>query len=77
MAKMKKKAAAAFALYNVVYEDGSLASNRRVPGAVLEDLYDKDPARTYLEQQDREIAERSGIPRSRIKSITPVKSAKS
>lgn len=77
MAKMKKKAATAFALFNVVYEDGTLTSNRRVPEDVLDDLSDKDPARTYLEAQDRKIAEQSGMPRARIKSVTRVKTAKS
>lgn len=76
MAKKKKKAAAAFALFNVVYEDGTLASNRRVPDDVLDDLYDENPARTFLEAQDRKIAEQSGVPKSRIKLVTRVKSAK-
>ena len=76
MAKKKKKAAAAFALFNVVYEDGTLASNRRVPDDVLDDLYDENPARTFLEAQDRKIAGQSGVSKSRIKSVTPVKTVK-
>lgn len=76
MAKKKKKAAAAFALFDVVYEDGTLASNRRVPDDVLDDLYDENPAHTFLEAQDRKIAEQSGVPKSRIKSVTRVKPAK-
>ncbi|HER35258.1 MAG TPA: hypothetical protein ENO19_07290 [Halothiobacillaceae bacterium] len=76
MAKQKKKAATAFALFNVVYEDGTLASNRRVPDEVLDDLYDDNPAHTFLEAQDRRIAEQSGVSKPRIKSVTRVKSGK-
>ena len=58
-----------FVMFDVFYEDGSRRSNRRVPSDVLGGLDADDPARTIIEQQDREIAERSGQPPVPIKSV--------
>ena len=58
-----------FLMFNVVYEDGSLSSNRKVPTAELEGVKDPATARAIIEAQDREIAEKSGRPRGRVKSI--------
>lgn len=57
------------AQFDVVYEDGSQLSNRRVPAALLSELDHEARIRTYLETQDHEIAERSRRPRGPIKSI--------
>ena len=76
MAKMKPKARNEFALFNVHYEDGSLTSNRKIPGEVLEDLGDEQAIEDFLAAQDQEIAEKSGKPRGPIKSIEKVKKAK-
>lgn len=56
-------------LFDVVYEDGSQRSNRRVPAEVLGGLDGDEPARAVIEQQDRDIAAKSGIPPLPIKSI--------
>jgi hypothetical protein len=56
-------------LFDVLYEDGSQRSNRKVPGEILGGLDGDAPARTVIEEQDRAIAEKSGIPPSPIKSI--------
>jgi len=56
-------------LFDVIYEDGSQRSNRRVPGEMLGGLDGDAPARAFIEQQDREIAEKSGRPPLAIKSI--------
>jgi hypothetical protein len=73
MAK-KPTARVDFAFFNVVYEDGSQKSNRKVPADVLNDPYNKDKAiREAIEEQDRAISERSGLPPLPIKSITAVK----
>jgi hypothetical protein len=58
-----------FVMFDVFYEDGSQRSNRRVPSEVLGGLDGDAPARTIIEQQDREIAEKSGLPPARIKEI--------
>ena len=61
-----------FAFFDVVYEDGSQRSNRRVPAELLDGLEGDEPARGYLIEQDREIAEKSGRPPLEIKSISRV-----
>ena len=54
-----------FAFFNVVYEDDSERSNRRVPNEILGGLDGDEPARGFIMEQDREIAEKGGRPRSR------------
>ena len=71
----KKAAKATFETFNVVYVDDTLSSNRRVPGELMENPYGEDPleiARLAIEKQDDEIAQRSGIRKPRIKSVTRV-----
>jgi len=58
-----------YILFDVTYEDGTQRSNRRVPAADLGGLDGDEPARAIIEAQDREIAEKSGLPPSRIKSL--------
>jgi hypothetical protein len=69
MAKKKQQVANGFVLFDVVYEDGTQTSNRKVPAADLGGLDGDAPARTFIEMQDRKIGEMSGMPRGRIKSI--------
>jgi hypothetical protein len=58
-----------FVLFDVLYEDGSQRSNRRVPKEILDGLDGDKPARAAIEAQDREIAERSGQAMPAIKSV--------
>lgn len=60
---------AEFVLFDVFYEDGSQRSNRRVPSELLGGLDGDAPARTVIEEQDRIIAEKSGVPALPIKSV--------
>ena len=71
MAK-KPSPRAEYVLFNVVYEDGTQRSNRKVPADLLGGLDGDDPARTEIEAQDRAIAEKSGVPPLAIKSIKRV-----
>ena len=61
-----------FAFFDVVYEDGSQRSNRRVPAELLGGLDKDEPARGYIIEQDREIAEKSGRAPLQIKSLQRV-----
>jgi hypothetical protein len=65
----KPGARAEFVLFDVFYEDGSQRSNRKVPSDVLGGLDGDDPARTVIEEQDRAIAEKSGMPPVPIKTV--------
>ena len=58
-----------FVFFDVVYEDGSRRSNRRVPAALLGGLEKDAPALGFLIEQDREIAEKSGRAPLKIKTI--------
>jgi len=55
--------------FDVVYDDGTQLSNRRVPGNLLSQLDADDQIRAFIEAQDRDIGERSGRPRGSIKTI--------
>jgi len=68
MAK-RPQARAEFVSFDVIYEDGTRRSNRRVPAEVLGGLDGDEPARAIIEEQDREIAAKSGLPAVPIKSI--------
>ena len=61
-----------FAFFNVFYEDGSQRSNRRVPTELLGGLDGDEPARSFIMEQDREIAEKSGRPALEIKDLERV-----
>jgi hypothetical protein len=69
--KMARKPAARveFTLFDVIYEDGSRRSNRRVPSDVLGGIDGDAAARAVIEEQDRVIAERSGTPAIAVNSI--------
>lgn len=72
MAK-KPTARQEFVMFNVIYEDGSQRSNRKVDASLLGGLDGDEPARTAIMDQDRAISEKSGLPPLAIKSIVRVK----
>ena len=73
MARKKSRGkGAAFMAFNVTYEDGMLTSNRRVSSELLDQSFGgslQDLARTAIEDQDNEIAQRAGQRRAKIKAI--------
>ena len=73
MGRMKPKARSEVALFNVLYEDGNLTSNRKVPLHEIDGLEGEQRIQAVIEAQDAEIAERSGKSRGPIKSIEKVK----
>jgi hypothetical protein len=58
-----------FTFFDVIYEDGSLRSNRKVPSDILGGLDGDAAVRAFIEEQDRIIAEKSGTPAVAVKSI--------
>ena len=66
---MKSRASTSFVMFDVLYEDGTRSSNRKVSANVLAGLDGDDPARGIVEAQDRDIATASGRARSVVKSI--------
>lgn len=69
MAK-KPTARVEYVAFNVVYEDGSQRSNRRVPADLLGGVDGDKRVLDVLMEQDQAISEKSGIPPLAIKSIT-------
>jgi hypothetical protein len=67
MAKMKSRAGSAVVLFDVFYEDGSRASNRKVPASELDGLDGDAPALSWIMDQERKISELSG------KGLRPIK----
>jgi hypothetical protein len=59
-----------FVVFNVIYEDGSRRSNRRVTAA--DAAGGNQSIKAALEQQDRTVAEKSGRPPLAIKTISRV-----
>ena len=76
MARKQQARPNGFVLFDVLYEDGTQTSNRKVPAADLGGLDGDLPARNFVEAQDREIAAVSGRPRGRIKSMARSRKAK-
>jgi hypothetical protein len=72
MAK-KPGSRAEFVFFNVLYEDGTQRSNRRVPSEVVAGQDGEDAAKAAIAAQDREIAEKSGLPAVAIKTIQRVR----
>ena len=68
--KKSKPVESGYALFDVLYEDGTRSSNRRVPRSILGGLEGDEPARKAIEEQDNTIAEKAGRPRIPIKKIT-------
>jgi hypothetical protein len=69
MARRKERIETGSVLFDVFYEDGSRASNRKVPAAAVGGLDGDDPAMTFIMDQDRKIADLSGKPPRRIKTL--------
>jgi hypothetical protein len=66
----KKPTDNAFVFFDVVYEDGTRSSNRKVASGELLGMEGDAPAKSLIEAQDRKIGEMSGCPRGVIKSIS-------
>jgi hypothetical protein len=69
MAKKKPRVDDSFVLFDVIYEDGTRSSRRKVAASDLADSDGDDHAKTLIMEQDREIAKKSGNQRGTVKTI--------
>jgi len=70
MARKKQAVGSEFVLFDVLYEDGTRLSNRKVPSEAVGGLDGDVPAKEILAAQDEKIAALSGRPRGPIKAIS-------
>lgn len=73
--KKPKSTTASYRIFNVTYEDGAVTSNRRISNELLDLSFGDnllDLARTAIQEQDNDIAQRSKQRRAKIKAIVEV-----
>jgi hypothetical protein len=69
MARKKPRTDTGVVLFDVFYEDGGRASNRKVPAEVVSTLDGDAPALTWIMDQERKISQLSGKPPRPIKRL--------
>jgi len=69
VAKKEKKQEPVFVQFDVIYEDGTKSSRRKIDVAGLDKNEIEAHAKTEIMNQDRKIAEKSGKPRGNIKEL--------
>ena len=70
MRRSYKGSPSGFVLFDVVYQDGSRSSNRKVPSGEVAGPDGDTSAHAFIGAQDGEIAAKSGVSRGPIKSVT-------
>jgi hypothetical protein len=73
MAKKQKKIEDSFVFFDVIYEDGTKSSRRKINAAGVDASDIETFAMTEIMNQDRRISEMSGKSRGQVKTL--VKSA--
>ena len=69
MARKKPRTDNGVVLFDGFNKDGVRTSNRKVPGTMLGGLDGDEPARSFIEEQDRKIADLSGNPQRIIERM--------
>jgi hypothetical protein len=67
--RKKPRLETSFVLFDVVYQDGTRTSYRKVPASEIHELDGLKAAKAFIEAQDRNIAERSGVQRGPVKAV--------
>jgi hypothetical protein len=69
LGKPRSRVESSTVLFDIFYEDGGRASNRKVPASEVGGLDGDAPALTWLMAQERKISELSGKPPREIKKL--------
>jgi hypothetical protein len=69
MGKPKSRIDSSVVLFDVFYEDGTRASNRKVPASEVGGLDGDAPALTWIMEQEQKISEMSGKAPRDIKKL--------
>ncbi|MGH6893923.1 MAG: hypothetical protein ACREEP_16890 [Dongiaceae bacterium] len=65
----KKQPVLNYVMFDVIYQDGTLSSHRKVPAKEPHEFDFEARVKATIEAQDRDIAAKSGRPRGPIKTI--------
>lgn len=69
MAKKQKKIEDSFVFFDVIYEDGTKSSRRKINAAGVDPSDVESFAMTEIMNQDRRISEMSGKSRGQVKTL--------
>ena len=69
MGKKRQRIETGFILFDIVYQDGTRSSHRKIPASEIGGLDGDTNAKTLIEAQDRKISDMSGLQRGPIKTI--------
>lgn len=67
--RKKTRLETSFVLFDVLYQDGTKTSYRKIPASEIHEHDGIKAAKAFIEAQDRTIAERSGVWRGPVKAV--------
>ena len=67
--RKKPRLETSFILFDVIYQDGTRTSYRKVPASEIDELDGINAAKAFIEAQDRTIAQRSGVQRGPVRAV--------
>jgi hypothetical protein len=69
MGKKRERVETGFVMFDIIYQDGSRSSHRKIPASQIGGLDGDTNAQSLIEEQDRKISDMSGVRRGPIKTI--------
>jgi hypothetical protein len=69
MGKKRERVETGFVMFDIIYQDGTRSSHRRIPASQIGGLDGDTNAKSLIEEQDRRISDMSGVRRGPIKTI--------
>ena len=69
MGKKRERVETGFVMFDIIYQDGTRSSHRKIPASQIGGLDGDTNAKTLIEEQDRKISDMSGVRRGPIKTI--------
>ena len=69
MGKKRERVETGFVMFDIIYQDGTRSSHRKIPASQIGGLDGDSNAKSLIEEQDRKISDMSGVRRGPIKTI--------
>jgi len=67
--KKRERVETGFVMFDIIYQDGTRSSHRKIPASQIGGLDGDTNAKSLIEEQDRKISDMSGVRRGPIKTI--------